>query len=361
MTISELAAGFLDHAKATLAVPNYTHHRIVILDFLTKFYGDVSVDSFNPVCLKTVRSELIRAVGKNGKPRFCRGTVNDYVCRIVRVFEWGVEEGLVKSDTWAVLKAVKPLPEGYAGTFAHEGREDVPDDVIRRTLPFMTPTIQAIVKLQRLTGCRPSEIFNMRVGHIDQTTSPDLWLYRLPSHKTEKKTKRKKIIPLGKPEQELLVPYLEGKSPESAVFSPRTSMEERRAENRANRKSKLTPSQREREAQSAAKPSKYREFYDKDSYRQAVEYAIKKANKTLPPDQQIPHWTPYQLRHTAATAMELEQGLDEAQALLDHSSADTTRRYAHARLQKLKELALHRIDPFAEANEGTDPKSSDAA
>jgi integrase len=59
--------------------------------------------------------------------------------------------------------------------------------------------------------------------------------------------------------------------------------------------------------------------------------------------------------------MEDEEGLDEAQALLDHSSAQTTKRYAHARLKKLKELALHRIDPFAAPTEGTDTKPSDAA
>jgi len=44
--------------------------------------------------------------------------------------------------------------------------------------------------------------------------------------------------------------------------------------------------------------------------------------------------------------MEDEAGLDEAQALLDHSSAQTTKRYAHARLKKLKELARNRRHPF---------------
>jgi hypothetical protein len=34
--------------------------------------------------------------------------------------------------------------------------------------------------------------------------------------------------------------------------------------------------------------------------------------------------------------MENESGLDEAQALLDHSSTETTKRYAHARFKKMK-------------------------
>ena len=177
VTVKELAAAFLDHAKATLKKPNYTHHRIAVLDFLLKLYGDGTlVGDFKPSCLKLVRENMIQS------RRLCRNMINNYICRIVRIFQWGVEEGVVHSDTAAVLKAVKPLPEGYVGTFDHEEREDVPDSVIKATLPFMPPTLQAMIKLQRLTGCRPSEIFNMRVGQIDQHSDPDLWLYWLTQH-----------------------------------------------------------------------------------------------------------------------------------------------------------------------------------
>jgi len=44
--------------------------------------------------------------------------------------------------------------------------------------------------------------------------------------------------------------------------------------------------------------------------------------------------------------MELETGLEESQTLLDHSSANITKRYAHGRLEKLKELARNRQNPF---------------
>jgi len=237
----------------------------------------------------------------------------------------------------------------------------VPDEVIRRTLPFMPPTLAAMLQIQRLTGCRPSEIFNMRVGQIDRTTDPDLWLYRLASHKTKKKTKQKKVIPLGKPEQDLIAPYLVGKLPEQAVFSPKTAVGERKAVQKANRKTKIPPSQSARMEASAAKPARYKECYNKDSYRQAVKYAVRKANKMLPDDEQIPDWTPYQIRHTAATAMEQAEGLDEAQALLDHSSADMTKRYAHARLRKMKELARNRVNPFSEADSADEESAGEAA
>jgi integrase len=341
VSVGELVAAFLDHAKATLKPPNYTHYRIALMDFLVKLYGDdTPADSFMPSCLKLVRTEMIQS------GRLCRGTINDYIRRIVTVFSWGAGEEHVTPSTLAALKAVKPLQEGHPGTFDNEEREDVPDDVISKTLPLLPPMLAAMVQVQRMTGCRPSEIFNMRVGQIDKKSDPDLWLYKPPSHKTQKKTKRKKIVPLGKPEQELILPYLDGKEPAAAVFSPKIAMQERNIERRANRKTKPTPSQRARDKERSTKPSPYREFYNKDSYRNAVGHAIAKGNKVLPDNEKIPHWCPYQIRHTAATAMEQESGLDEAQALLDHSSAQTTKRYSHARLQKMKELARNRRNPF---------------
>jgi len=291
VTVSDLAVAFLDHAKATLTSTNYTHYRIVVADFLLKLYGDdTPVDSFKPSSLKLLRQELILS------QRFCRKMVNSYTDRIVRIFSWGVEEEMVEPNTDLALKAVKGISEGYPGTFENEERQPVPDEVIRRTLPFMPPTIAALVKLQRLTGCRPSEIFNMTVGQIDQHSDPDLWLYHIAKHKTKKKSNRKKVIPLGKPEQEILIPFLTGKEPDAAVFSPRQAVAERKEARRANRKSKPTPSQIARDEARGAKPRKIAEFYNKDTYRQTVEYSITKGNKSLPDDQKIPMWTPYPLR-----------------------------------------------------------------
>jgi len=82
-------------------------------------------------------------------------------------------------------------------------------------------------------------------------------------------------------------------------------------------------------------------------YRKAVEHAIMKGNKTLPEEQLIPKWTPYQLRHAAATAIELEHGLDEAQAQLGHTSANMTKRYSKAQLMQREKLARKRHNPFA--------------
>ena len=106
----------------------------------------------------------------------------------------------------------------------------------------------------------------------------------------------------------------------------------------------MTPSQRERDAKRAlSRASTVGEFYDRNSYRKAVLYAIQKGNRH---GVAIPHWTPYLLRNSAATAIELEHGLDEAQAQLGHTTADMTKRYSAAQLKQREKLALVRVNPF---------------
>lgn len=100
--------------------------------------------------------------------------------------------------TWRALKAVKTLKKGSPGTFDHEEREPVSDDIIQRTLPFMPPTLRAMVQLQRILGMRPNEIFKIRVGDIDRTRDNGLWYYVPGSYKTAKYV-GKIVFPLGNP------------------------------------------------------------------------------------------------------------------------------------------------------------------
>ena len=346
ITISDLVAAFLTHAKPTLDGATFGHYRTLIGDFLLKLYGaDTAVDDFKPRSLKLVRSEMIES------KRFCRDYINKNIRRIVSIFGWGVSEELVQPNTELALKAVKPLPKGYPGTYDNPEREEVADEIVRRTLPFMPATLAAMVQVQRLTGMRPSEVCKMRVGDIDQTRDPELWYYIPGSHKTEEHI-GKKAIPLSKFEQALIAPYLVGKKSDAAVFNPNVAMAERAIERRASRKSKITPSQAARDAKRAANPKRYAEFYNKHTYRKGIEYAIAKGNKTLSEGEQIPHWFPYQIRHAAGTEAEKRQGLDKAQALLGHKTANVTKRYAHGQLASAEEMARSRVNPFEESIAG---------
>jgi integrase len=60
--------------------------------------------------------------------------------------------------------------------------------------------------------------------------------------------------------------------------------------------------------------------YSTQSYRKAIHRACKKAG--------VESWSPNQLRHTAATQIRAEFGLEAAQVILGHSKADVTQVYA---------------------------------
>jgi predicted DNA-binding transcriptional regulator AlpA len=118
VTISELTAAFLEDAEVNSDPVSYGHCRVVILDFLDRFFGDgFSVDSFKPSCLALVQKEMIQS------GRYCRRTVNDHTRRIVSIFAWGVRHDFVQETTWRALKTVKVLQSGAPGTFDKEERQ----------------------------------------------------------------------------------------------------------------------------------------------------------------------------------------------------------------------------------------------
>jgi integrase len=148
----------------------------------------------------------------------------------------------------------------------------------------------------------------MCVGDIDKNRKDGIWIYCPPEHKTAWRDDTRKV-PLGKPEQVLIAPYLVGKTAGQAVFCTRRG-----------------------------------EQYDPKSYCDAIARAIVRANRSLPDDQKIPHWTPYQLRHAGVTELVAENdgNLDVARAVAGQKTIDITQRYNHADLRIAIEQAKKR-------------------
>jgi integrase len=260
------------------------------------------------------------------------------------MFRWGVLQELVSPITADALKFVPPLREGRTEAPESTLRTDVPDAVVDATLPHLLPTVAAMVQVQRLATMRPNEVCRMRVGDIDVKRKDGIWLYKPLQHKGAWRG-YKKIVPLGKPEQALILPYLEGKSPDSAVFSPKTAMVEKWTKDAKRRKTKIPPSQVLRTGRRKSKPKKEaRGHYDSQSYARSIKQAIVIANRTLPKDQQIPHWTPYQLRHAGITELIAEHDGDRdiARAVAGQKSINITQGYNHADLRIAIEQAKKR-------------------
>jgi integrase len=320
LAIGELVSRYLRHARTYYVKngrPTNEYGNIAsALGPLLERHGLELVTSFGPKALKAIREDWEAT-------KLVRSSINKRVERVRRCFAWGVAEELVPIEVLAALRTVKGLSKGR--TQAPEGRPVrlVPDAFVDALQAHVSRQVWAMVELQRLTGARPGEITIMRT--CDLVTSGRIWEYKPSSHKSEHRGKDR-VIFLGPRAQEVLRPWLRTDL-ESFLFQPREAMVELWAQRRTARKTKMTPSQAARTR--VKRPGKTpRDRYTTTSYSRAIREGIKKANRGRKPDEQIPHWSVHQLRHSAATRLRREFGLDVARAVLGHSSPAVTELYA---------------------------------
>ena len=194
--------------------------------------------------------------------------------------------------------------------------------VVEETLPILRPMLADMVNLQLETGMRPGELVVMRACDLDMTGP--VWLYRPSTHKTRHHG-HERVVPIGPRGQEIIRRHL-STSTEAYLFSPRRMMEERAAEQRARRKTKVQPSQQNRrKRQGKRRPG---DRYTVGTYGKAIRKSIERYNRDKPEADQIPHWHPHQLRHQRALELKREVGLDVARAVLGHRSPVVTEHYA---------------------------------
>lgn len=258
----------------------------------------------------------------------CRSVANKRTDRIKRVFKWAASEELIPATVFEALRTLAGLRRGRTDARESEPVKPVADAVVDATLPHLPPHVRGIIQVMRHTGMRPGEVCRMTLAQIDRTG--DTWVYRPAEHKTAHHGKTR-AVPLGPNARAVILAHLQGRSldPSEPLFSPRRQREERFARMRANRKSKVQPSQTDRKK---AKPKKApREHYSQDSITHAVRMGAKKAN--------VEHWHPYQLRHAYGTRVRKEHGLEAAQVLLGHARADVTQVYAERNTALAVEVA----------------------
>jgi integrase len=278
---------------------------------------------FGPLKLKAIRQTLIDA-------GHSRVYINKLVPIIPRMFKWAAAEEIIPGSVYHALRTVEGLRKGR--TDAHETKPVLPvaDEVVNATLPHLRAVVSDMVRFQRLTGCRPGEVCQLRPCDVER--SGDVWQYRPESHKTEHHG-RERIIYIGPQAQQVLLPYLL-RDAQAQCFSPAESEVKRHEEQRARRKTRVQPSQRNRRKARPKRSPATR--YTKDSYGRAITRGIGKANAQRKEEASdmgiepmlLPHWHPNQLRHSKATEIRREFGLEAAQVILGHAKADVTQVYA---------------------------------
>lgn len=343
LSVTELIARYWRFCK-TYYVKNgqptsETHAVRLALRFARRLYGSTPAREFSPSKLKAVReamvrhditrtvkvtdeatgeSTLVRKVVRKGMARKC---VNKLVGRVKRMYAWAVEEELVPVDVHAALLRVKGLKRGKTDARETPRVRPVDDEHVSKVLPVLPAAVRAMVEVQRLCGCRPQDVVQMRPCDIDR--SGGVWEYRPARFKTEHHNKddapvMDRVVYLGPKAQAVLRPLLPAE-PEAYVFSPKKSEAERNAGRRDTRQSAMTPSQAGRQPKGRAK-APLRPHYPVGSYRQAIRRGCRRVG--------VPVWVPNQLRHSRLTEIRKLFGLEASRVCGGHREVGVTEIYA---------------------------------
>lgn len=306
--------------------PTRTIERIqVALKYLRSIYGSTRVPDFGPLALRAIQNHLVKE--KKG-----RKYINYLTAEIKRMFKWGVSRELVPAAVFQGLSTVGGLKKGRTEAHESEPVKPVDNDVVDATLPYLPPVVADMVRLHRLTGCRPGEICVLRPGDVDR--SSEVWAYRPETHKTEHHG-RERVIFIGPQAQDILRPYLV-RGADEYCFVPGESERKRRELQHAARKTPLCCGNVPGSNRVRRRRRRPADRYDNCSYAHAVRMACdaadRKAHEDLPDvkaeERLVPRWAPNQLRHSVATAVRKQFGLEAVQVVLGHATADVTQIYA---------------------------------
>lgn len=324
ITITELALRYLKFAqgyyvkdgRCTQVVPGIK----AALKYVREWYGKEPATEFGPIRLKALRDKMVQ-------DGLSRNYINEHCDRLKRMFKWAVAEQLIPESTYRTLAVVGGLRKGRTNARETAPVLPVADEIVDATVAHLPTVLADMVRMQRYTAMRPTEVCIMRPCDVDR--SGEVWQYRPESHKTEHHG-RERVVLLGPKAQEVLLRYL-ARDPGAYCFQPRDSEAKRLAEREAARKTPLSCGNTRGSNRKRHPKKRAGKCYAVATYRRAITRACDKAK--------VERWSPNRLRHAAATEARREFGLEAAQILLGHRSADITQVYAERDMLKGIEAA----------------------
>jgi integrase len=326
--------------------------KLIIRD-VKALYSDLPAEEFGPKSLKAVRQKWIER-------GHCRSNINKNMRRLTRLFKWAVSEEFIPPSVYQALATVPGLKKGRCAVPEAPPVMPVELACVERTLVHLPRIVAQMVRLQLLTGMRPGEVCRLRPCDIDRDSA--IWEYRPQFHKTEHHD-RCRVVYVGPAAQLILQPFLD-RDEQDACFSPQENMLEHLKHKHSQRITPLSCGNRPGTNRKSRPKKQPGNRYDPNSYRRAIHRACdlafpapeplcqrdKESKKNwrdrltagqreeLAQWQSDKRWSPNQLRHTAATRIRKEFGLEAAQVILGHAAADVTQVYAERDADKAREV-----------------------
>lgn len=369
--ICSLITHYLVYANAYYGETGKEHAKYDVAQLL-ELYGDTFAQDFNSIDFKLVIEAMIDA-------NLARKTINDRISRIKRAFKWAAGEMMIPKSVYDNLLVVENLHRGRSINRVNDPQKKIAPketkkkkpvslEVIKQTLPLLSPTLRAMVRLHRIQGTRSTELCIIRACDIDMTD--EVWVYT-PKNPTgwdfkmqwQGKVDEKEIC-IGPRAQAILKPFILNRPADEFLFKPEESENWYRQQ---KSKKRTTPLKYGNKPGTNNKGiQKFRPCFTHGSYRKAIQAACDKAfppptplakrtdetNKqwgmrlTVEQKQDLNvwkkkhRWHPHQLRHAATTRIVEQFSQEDAQAFIGHSDKTMTQLYSHtAKLTKAKKVA----------------------
>lgn len=334
LTVMELAVAFWRHAQSYYKDSDGEIGCFkLVLQILKRLYGRTPAAELGPLSLQAVQREMVAA-------GWCRKYVNRQ--------SDGAGDGSRIHPPRTAVGCRTPARQG--GGSRDDAVQPVPAEHVEAVLPHVSRQVRAMMELQLVTGIRPGEVCAMRTVDVDTTGS--LWVYAPAKHKAAHHGHSRSVY-LGPKAQAILASFLRPNL-QAHIFSPAEAEAERRAALHAARKTPMSCGNRPGTNRSAKPEKAPGNRYTRASYLRAIYAGCDKAfpppaplcegngetnaqwRARLTPEQQNQlvawqrdhRWHPNRLRHSAATFLRKEYGLEAAQVILGHKTLAVTEIYA---------------------------------
>lgn len=312
VTVAILFRHYLEKRLPHLQPPDQ-HHVKLIMKLLVEKFGPVNVKDFDCVSFRSAQ-KVIATHGQRLVRPWSFSYCNKLMGYLRAIFKWGVGRKLFDASNLLEIKTVEPIGQGdevydLGDTFP---RQEVPDEVIEATLPFLSDVMVDVVTLIRGACLRPCELTRLRVQDVRESRNG---VVEIRHHKTQRFGVRR-YAAFSRAEMAILLRRSYGKGADEFVFSPRDTMRE------------VWKNRRCRYLEDCL--LKYSDHYTTERLGHALADGIKKARAA---GVRIPKWTLYQLRHSAVTENSEKYGVEIASYIAGHRSMKTTAIYDHKAVQ----------------------------